>query len=125
MIPGAVHRFPGISLTAEKTPGKPQFDEGTLRPVIASNGVPFLQMRSVGSHRMSVREKEGKYEGSILAYVAILTKTGIKVRMSLTYKPRRNISSDKDLPEIDTSLYHGPSFLNVINLTRDPFTVYS
>ena len=30
-----------------------------VRPVITSNGVPFLQMRSVGSHSTSGREKEG------------------------------------------------------------------
>ena len=30
------------------------------RPVIVSNGVPYLQMRSVGSHTTSGREKEGK-----------------------------------------------------------------
>ena len=34
-------------------------DEGTVRPFIASNGVPFLQMRSVGSHSKSGREREG------------------------------------------------------------------
>ena len=33
--------------------------------VIASNGVPFLQMRSVGSHSISGREKEGKQERSV------------------------------------------------------------
>ena len=30
-----------------------------LRPVVVSNGVPFLQMRYVGSHSTSGREKEG------------------------------------------------------------------
>jgi hypothetical protein len=45
MILGAVHRSPDICLTAEENPRRP-FDEGTLRPAIASNGVPFLQMRS-------------------------------------------------------------------------------
>ena len=35
-------------------------DEWTVRPVIASNGVPFLQMRSIGLHRMSGREKVGR-----------------------------------------------------------------
>jgi hypothetical protein len=30
------------------------------RPVNASNGVPHLQMRSVGSHRTSRKEKEEK-----------------------------------------------------------------
>ena len=34
-----------------------------MRPVIASNGVPFLQIRSVGSHSTSGRGKEGKKEG--------------------------------------------------------------
>ena len=33
-----------------------------VRPVIASNRVPHLQMRSVGSHSMSGREKECKEE---------------------------------------------------------------
>ena len=46
MIPGAVHKSPGICLTAEENPGIPQIgeksDEGTVRPVIASNGVPSL-----------------------------------------------------------------------------------
>ena len=32
---------------------------GAVRPVIVSNEVPFLQMRSVGSHSTSGREKEG------------------------------------------------------------------
>ena len=36
---------------------KPQL--GAVRPVIASNGVPFPQMRSVGSHSSSGRKKEG------------------------------------------------------------------
>ena len=31
-------------------------------PVIASNGVPYFQMSSVGSHNTSGREKEGKNE---------------------------------------------------------------
>ena len=38
------------------------FDEGAVRPVIASNGVPFLQMRSVGLHTTSGRKKEGNKE---------------------------------------------------------------
>ena len=53
MILGAVLRSPGICLTAEENPRKPQLgesDEGAVRPVISSNGVPFLQMRLVGSH---------------------------------------------------------------------------
>ena len=38
-------------------------DEGAVRPVIASNGVPFLQMRLVGPHSTSGKEKEGNKEG--------------------------------------------------------------
>ena len=34
-----------------------------VRPVIASNEVPYLQMRSVGSHSRSGRENKGKKEG--------------------------------------------------------------
>ena len=33
-----------------------------VRPVIASNGVPSLQIMSVGSHSTLAREKEGKQE---------------------------------------------------------------
>ena len=48
----------------EENPGKPQLgaDEGAVRPVIASNGIPFLQMRSVGAHSTSGREKEEEKE---------------------------------------------------------------
>ena len=60
MIPGAVHRSPGIYLAAEKHPGKPQLEDRRwrLRSVIASNGVPFLQLRSVGSYSKPGRENE-------------------------------------------------------------------
>ena len=42
MIPGTVHRFPGIYLTAEENPGKPQFGDRLMkavRLVIASKEV--------------------------------------------------------------------------------------
>ena len=45
-----------------KTSARRPSDEGAVRPVIASNGVTFLQMRSVGSHSTSGKEKEGKKE---------------------------------------------------------------
>ena len=60
MILGAVHRS-GICL---KTSARRLSDEGAVQPVITSNGVPFLQMRLVGSHSMSGREKEGNKEGT-------------------------------------------------------------
>ena len=70
MILGAVHRYPGICLTAEENPRKPQLGDRLmkrLKPVIASNGVPFLQIRSIESHSTSGREKEKNKErtGSI------------------------------------------------------------
>ena len=49
MILGAVHRSPG--LTADENSRKPQLGDRLMkavRPVIASIGFPFLQMRSVG-----------------------------------------------------------------------------
>ena len=65
MILGAVHISPGIWLTAEETPRKPQIGDRltkVVRPVIASNAVAYLQMRSVGSYSTSGREYEGKKE---------------------------------------------------------------
>ena len=48
---GQWNRFPGICLTSEENPRKPQLGNrwGHLIawPVIASNGVPFLEMKSV------------------------------------------------------------------------------
>ena len=59
MILGAVHRSPGICLTSEeknqKNSARRPSDEGAVRRVIASNGLPFLQIRSVGSHSTSGR----------------------------------------------------------------------
>ena len=60
----SVHRSPGICLTAEKTLARRPSDEGVVRPVIASNGVHFLQVRSVGSHNTSGKEKEGIKEST-------------------------------------------------------------
>ena len=55
-----------FALQPRKTPQETSVrwpsDERAVRPVIASNGVPFLQMRSGGSHSTSGREKEGNKE---------------------------------------------------------------
>ena len=63
---GPVHISPGICLTAEKktqkTSARRPSHEGAVRPAIASNGVPFLQMRSVGSQSTSGRGKQGNKE---------------------------------------------------------------
>ena len=63
MILGAVCRSPRISLQPRKTSAKRPSYEGAVQPFITSNGVPFLQMWSVGSHSTSEREKEGNREG--------------------------------------------------------------
>jgi hypothetical protein len=47
----------------QKTSVRKPSDEEAVRIVMASNGVPFLQMRLVGSHRTSGREKGGKCKG--------------------------------------------------------------
>ena len=59
MIPWAVHSSPGICLRAEEKELGDRLMKA-MRPAIASNGVPCLQMRSVGSHSSSGLEKEGK-----------------------------------------------------------------
>jgi hypothetical protein len=73
MILVAVHRSSGICLTAEENPREPQLEEGAVQPVNASNGVPFLQMRSVGSHSTSGREKEGNKERNNKSTYQIIT----------------------------------------------------
>ena len=58
-------RSPGIYLTTEENPGNPQLGihlVKPVRPVIASNGIPYLQLRSGGSHSRSGREKDEKKE---------------------------------------------------------------
>ena len=50
VIPGAVHRSPDIHLTAEENPVKPELGDSLMKAVgtvIASNGVPYHQIRSV------------------------------------------------------------------------------
>ena len=62
MIPGAVHRSPCICLTAEENSGKSQLGDSLMKAVwsvIASNGIPYLQMMSVGSRSTLKRQKEG------------------------------------------------------------------
>ena len=55
------HRFLGIYLTVEENSGKRQLGNQQIkavRPVIDSNGVPYIQTRSVGSHNTSGKEKK-------------------------------------------------------------------
>ena len=50
-------------LRLRKTPEQGGRLMKVVRPFIASNGVPYIQMRSVGSHSTSGREKNGRTEG--------------------------------------------------------------
>ena len=66
MILGDVHGSPRIYLMADENPGKLQLGgrlAKAVRPVLASNGFPYLQMSSVGSHSISGRENEGNGVG--------------------------------------------------------------
>ena len=73
MIPEPCTDLMAFALKLRKISARRPSDEGAGRPVIASNGIPFLQMRSVGSHSMSGREKEGNKErmGSSSVNIAI------------------------------------------------------
>ena len=65
MIPEAVHRSPGICLMAEENPGKPELGDRPMKGMSDQSSPqmgPFFQMRSVGSHSTSGREREGKKE---------------------------------------------------------------
>ena len=66
IILGAVYRSPGICLTAEEKPRKPQLGNRLMKGLYNQSspklGYLFLQMRSVGSQTMSGREKEGSKE---------------------------------------------------------------
>ena len=60
MILGPVHRSPGVCLTAEESPRKPQLGERLMKGLCdQSNGVPLLQIRSV-RWRQHVRKGEGR-----------------------------------------------------------------
>ena len=62
IIPGAVHRSLGICLTAEENPEKPQLGDRLKKGLCDHSSpqmVPYLHIRSLGSHSTSGR-KEGK-----------------------------------------------------------------
>ena len=66
--PGAVHRSPGICLTAEENPRKPQLGNRVMKGLCDQS---LLQVRSVGSHSTLGREKEGTSPKSL--YILITT----------------------------------------------------
>ena len=62
MILGAVHRSPGICLTAEENPRKPQLVDRLMKELCdqSSPQMGSISPRSLGSHSTSGREKGGK-----------------------------------------------------------------
>ena len=72
-----MHISAGNYVMDQGNPRKPQLRDSLMKglcDVIVSNGVPFLEMRSVGPHSMSGREKEGKKEGMGGMYLALSDK---------------------------------------------------
>jgi hypothetical protein len=72
-----LHRYPGIYLMVHENSGKPRLRNRLMkvvRPVFATNGIPYLQMRSVESHSTSDRKKAEKEEG-MKFYVPSLLST--------------------------------------------------
>ena len=66
MIQGLCTDFLAFALQPRKTSARRPSDEGAVRPVIASNGVPSLKMRLVRLHSMSGMEREGKNRDLII-----------------------------------------------------------
>jgi hypothetical protein len=59
----SVHRSSGLCLTAEEKPRKPQLGDRLMKRLCDQSSPQMgslLQIRSVGSHTTSEREKEGK-----------------------------------------------------------------
>ena len=87
MISDFVKRSPGVYLAAMENPGKLELRDRlmkTVRSVIASNGVPYLKISSVGSHSISEMNKEGKdiLPISLLSdngLIGLLVKTKLEV----------------------------------------------
>ena len=63
MIPGSVHRSPGMYLTAEENPQLGNRITKAVRSAIVTNGVLYLQMRLVGSHSTPGRKVKRKEQG--------------------------------------------------------------
>ena len=68
MIRVIMRRYRGLctelafALQRRKTSARRPCDEGDVLPGIASNKVPYLQVRSAGPHSTSGKEKKGEKE---------------------------------------------------------------
>ena len=68
MVPGAVHRSPGIYLMAEENPGKSHLEERLIkavRPVIVSNGSLTFKL---GPYDCTARQ-ERRNERDLIIYL--------------------------------------------------------
>ena len=61
MMPGPVHRSPGICLTPEENLGKILSWTSTKAVRPSHPGIPYLQLRSVGAHSTPEKEKDGYF----------------------------------------------------------------
>jgi hypothetical protein len=65
MIPGLKKNLLTFALRLRKTSARRPSDKGSVLPVIASNRIPYLQMRSTAPLSTSGREKEEKKERTV------------------------------------------------------------
>ena len=98
MIQWAVDRCPGIYLTAEKNPRTRQLVDllmRAVRPNIASNWNPYLQMTSVGSHSTRGRKKEREKER-----MGKVPSLSAETRRNLILPPSEDFHKLKSMPSV-------------------------
>ena len=81
MIPRAVHISPDIYLTNEEKPWRTLPKRPWIKAVrsfIASNGIPYIKMMSVGYNSMRGRERKGKKDRMAEPYSILAVKAGWK-----------------------------------------------
>ena len=114
MILGAVHRSNGHLPYSREKPQKPSArrpsDEGAVQPVIASNGVPFLQRRWVGSNSTSGREKEGNKERT--GHGSIPHCNPPKWCKSLKWDTLSPLAPEKQGPNVESG--KGPALVHIL-----------
>ena len=82
-----MQRSHGIYLIAERNPAKPQQRDRlvkAVRPVTSSNGVPYLQITSVGSHSKSGWERKGR-KGKYLLYILTSFVSLLFIQLYMVY----------------------------------------
>ena len=81
-----MHRSLGMYLTAEETPepSARRLSMKAVRTVFASNGIPYIQIRSLGLHSTLEMKKEGEnIKKTDLKKTCFLRGLGVDVRKML------------------------------------------